>query len=187
MRARGVPALKLILMKKRSFIHLYTGSGEGKSITAFGLALRSIGHKHKVVIIQFMKGRRDIGEYAVRKRLSPEYEIHQFGRKEFIDLRNPEPVDFKLAREGLEFAKKVIKKKPDLLVLDEVNLAVAIGLLKLEDVLELLDCAQDGMTVVLTGRNAPKELIERADLVTEMREVKHPMKEGVRAREGIEY
>ncbi|MBI5253275.1 MAG: cob(I)yrinic acid a,c-diamide adenosyltransferase [Euryarchaeota archaeon] len=173
--------------KKRGNIHLYTGEGEGKTITAFGLALRALGHGHKVIIIQFMKGRRDIGEYKVKRRLSPEYEIHQFGRKEFIDLKNPEPLDFELAKKGLEFAKKALKKKPDLLILDEINLAAAFKLIKLEEVLELLNNVPENTTVVLTGRRAPKELIERADLVTEMKEIKHPMKKGVLARRGIEY
>jgi len=169
------------------YIHLYTGDGEGKSITAFGLALRAIGHGYKVIIIQFMKGRKDIGEYKIWKRLAPQYEIHQFGRKEFIDLNRPDPVDYVLARRALEFAKKAIRRRPRLLILDEINLAVSIGLVRLEDVLELLNNVPEPTTVVLTGRNAPKELIERADLVTEMREIKHPWKRGVQARRGIEY
>ncbi|MBS7607067.1 cob(I)yrinic acid a,c-diamide adenosyltransferase [Candidatus Bathyarchaeota archaeon] len=169
------------------FIHLYTGDGEGKSITAFGLALRAIGHGYKVIIIQFMKGRKDIGEYKIRKRLAPNYEIHQFGRREFIDLKNPDPIDYILARRALRFAKKAIKKKPRLLILDEINLAVSIGLIELKDVLELLSNIPKPTTVVLTGRNAPKELIERADLVTEMCEIKHPWRRGIQARKGIEY
>ncbi len=169
------------------FIHLYTGDGEGKSITAFGLALRSIGHGYKVIIVQFMKGRKDIGEYKIKRRLTPNYEIHQFGRKEFIDLKKPEPVDYELARRGLDFAKKALKMKPRLLILDEINLAVSIGLIKLSDVLDLLRDIPESTTIVLTGRNAPRELIERADLVTEMREIKHPWSMGVQARRGIEY
>lgn len=175
------------MAEKQGNIHLYTGEGEGKTITAFGLALRALGHGHKVIIIQFMKGRKNIGEYKIKRRLSPEYEIHQFGRKEFINLKNPAPVDFKLARKGLEFAKKALKKKPDLLILDEINLAAAFRLIKVEEVLKFLDSVPKNTTVVLTGRRAPKELIERADLVTEMKEIKHPMKKGVPARRGIEY
>jgi len=169
------------------FIHLYTGDGEGKSITAFGLALRAVGHGYKVIIVQFMKGRKDIGEYKVRRKLAPNYEIHQFGRREFINLKSPEPIDYILARRGLEFARKMLKKKPRLLILDEINLAVSIGLVGLSDVLALLNDVPEQTTVVLTGRNAPKELIERADLVTEMCEIKHPWKRGVQARKGIEY
>jgi len=173
--------------KKRGYIHLYTGDGEGKTITAFGLALRAVGHGYKVIIIQFMKGRKDIGEYKIRERLQPEYEIHQFGREEFVDLKNPDPIDIELAQKGLEFAREALKKKPRLLILDEINLAVAVGLVKLEEVLELLDEVPEETVVVLTGRNAPKELIEKADLVTFMKDVKHPMKKGVPARRGIEY
>ena len=169
------------------FIHLYTGNGEGKSITAFGLALRAIGHGYKVIIIQFMKGRKDIGEYKIWKRLAPNYEIHQFGRKEFINLKRPNPIDYVLAKRALVFAKKALRRKPRLLILDEINLAVSIGLIRLDEVLELLREIPEPTTVVLTGRNAPKELIERADLVTEMHEIKHPLKRGIQARRGIEY
>ncbi|MCS7120846.1 MAG: cob(I)yrinic acid a,c-diamide adenosyltransferase [Candidatus Bathyarchaeota archaeon] len=172
---------------RRGLIHLYTGDGEGKSITAFGLALRSVGHGYKVIIIQFMKGRKDIGEYKIKDRLSPEYEIYQFGRKGFVDLKNPLPIDRKLANEGLAFAKEALKRKPHLLILDEINLAVAAGLIRVEDVLSLLDSVPPSTTVVLTGRMAPKELVDRADLVTEMREIRHPMRKGVPARRGIEY
>jgi len=169
------------------FIHLYTGNGEGKSITAFGLALRAVGHGYKVIIVQFMKGRKDIGEYKIKDRLTPNYVIRQFGREEFIDLRSPEPVDYVLARRAINFAKKVINEKPRLLILDEINLAVSIGLVHLDEVLDLLSSIPESTTVVLTGRNAPKELIDVADLVTEMREIKHPWKRGVQARKGIEY
>jgi cob(I)alamin adenosyltransferase len=173
--------------RKKGFVHLYTGEGEGETLTAFGSALRAIGHGYKVIIIQFMKGRKNIGEYKVRTRLSPEYEIHQFGRKEFLDLKNPEPIDIELAQKGLAFAREALKRKPKLLILDEINLAVAFGLLKLEDVLELLDDVPPSTVAILTGRRAPKELIERADLASEILEIKHPMKMGVPARRGIEY
>ncbi len=173
--------------RKRGFIHLYTGDGEGKTLTAFGLALRAVGHGYKVIIIQFMKGRKDIGEYKIKDRLQPEYEIYQFGREEFIDLKNPEPIDYELARKALEFAKEALKKRPRVLVLDEINLATAIGLVKVEDVLELLKDIPEETVVVLTGRKAPKELIEIADLVTEMKDIKHPHRAGVEARRGIEY
>lgn len=173
--------------KNRGYVHLYTGKGEGKSITAFGLALRAVGHGHKVVIVQFMKGRKGTGEYRIRKRLSPEYEIHQFGRKEFVNLETPDPIDIRLAKKGLAFAKKALKQKPQLLILDEINLAVAIGLLKLKDILNVLENIPSSTVVVLTGRNAPQELIDRADLVAECCEIKHPMRKGVPARKGIEY
>jgi len=169
------------------FVHLYTGGGEGKSVTAFGRALRAVGHGYKAIIIQFMKGRKNIGEYKIRKRLAPEYEIYQFGRKEFVDLKNPDLIDIELAHKGLAFARKALKRRPKLLVLDEINLAAAIGLVKVEEVLDLLRDIPPSTVVILTGRCAPKEFINRADLVSEMHEVKHPMKRGIIAQKGIEY
>lgn len=174
-------------MKKRGFIHLYTGEGEGKTTNALGLALRAVGHGYKAIIVQFMKGRKNVGEYKVKEKLGRNYEIHQFGRRKFIDLYNPEPEDVARAEEAVDFAVKQLKKKPKLLVLDEINLAAAFKLIKVENVLEMLDKIPSETTVVLTGRRAPKELIDKADLVTEMVEVKHPMMEGVPARKGIEY
>lgn len=168
-------------------IHLYTGEGEGKTTTALGLALRAVGHGYKIIIIQFMKGRKNTGEYLIKERLAPEYEIYQFGKQEFVNLENPSEEDKKLAQEGLEFARKSLRKKPRLLILDEINLAIAIGLIELRAVLELLEEIPNETVVVLTGRRAPKELIKVADLVTEMREIKHPMKHGIVARRGIEF
>jgi len=168
-------------------IHLYTGSGECKTTNALGLALRAVGHGKKVIVIQFMKGRKDIGEYKIRKRLYPEYEIHQFGRKEFVNLKNPKKIDYVLAQKGLNFAKKALKKRPDLLILEEINLAVAIGLLKLNDVIGFLKSIPKGTVVVLTGRRAHKKLIEISDLVTVMQDIKHPFRKGIIARKGIEY
>lgn len=174
-------------MRERGFVHLYTGEGEGKTTNALGLALRAVGHGYKVIIVQFMKGRKNVGEYKVRERLGPEYEIYQFGRRKFIDLYNPEPEDVARAQEALKFAREQLRRKPKLLILDEINLAAAFKLVRVEDILELLDEVPPGTTVVLTGRRAPRELVERADLVTEMLEGKHPMAEGVPARKGIEY
>lgn len=152
------------------------------------MAVRAAGHGFKVIIIQFMKGRGEmIGEYNAQKKLKPELEVYQFGRHGFIDTEKPKAEDYAMAREGLTFAKEMLKKKPKLLILDELNLAVHIGLLPLEDVLELLEITPLETTVILTGRYAPQELMETADLVTEMRMVKHPYDKGKIARKGIEY
>ncbi|AKB52614.1 Cob(I)alamin adenosyltransferase [Methanosarcina barkeri str. Wiesmoor] len=171
----------------KGLVYLYTGEGEGKTTNAFGLALRAVGHGYSVIIIQFMKGRKYIGEYKIKDRLAPEYEIYQFGREDFIDFKNPMPLDYELAEKGLEFAKKALKRKPRLLILDEINLAAHFGIVKTEDLLKLLDDIPEETTVVLTGRRAPRKLIERADLVTEMRLIKHPFEKNVPAREGLEY
>jgi len=168
------------------YIYLYTGTGGGKTTNALGLALRSIGHKRKVVIIQFLKWWKNTGEYKIMKRLSPYYEIYLFGRKGWKGLGTLGEKDKKLAKEGLKFAEKVLKeKKPHLLVLDEVNLAVHCKLLDVDEVIKFLDKIPKKTDVVLTGRYAPKELIEKADFVNEVVGVKHP-KELVLTR-GIQY
>lgn len=168
-------------------VYVYTGEGEGKTTNALGLALRAVGHGYRVIIIQFMKGRKYIGEYKIKDRLAPEYEIHQFGREEFIDFKNPVPLDYELAEKGLEFAKEALRRKPRVLVLDEINLAAHFGIVKTIDILKLLENIPEETTVILTGRRAPDELIERADLVTEMKFIKHPFEKKVLAREGLEY
>lgn len=168
-------------------VYIYTGEGEGKTTNALGLALRAVGHGYRVIIIQFMKGRKYIGEYKVKERLAPEYEIHQFGREEFIDFRNPMPLDYELAEKGLEFAKEALRRKPRILVMDEINLAAHFGIVKTEDILKLLEDIPEETTVVLTGRRAPEKLVERADLVTEMKFIKHPFEKNVLAREGVEF
>lgn len=151
-------------------ILLYTGTGGGKTMIAVGLGVRAVGHGKKVLMVQFMKGRKDIGEFMAQKHL-PGFEIVQFGRKEFVDLKNPSKEDMELAKKGLEYVRN-LKKMPDLLILDEINLACTVGLLKIRDVIEVLDKIPEKTTVVLTGRYAPKELIEKADLVTEIKDVK---------------
>ena len=175
-------------MAKKPIVYLYTGTGAGKTVSSLGLALRSLGHDHKVIMIQFMKGRKDTGEYLAQKKLAPNYEVHQFGRPEFINLKNPDPADIELAHKGLEFARKIAKeKKPNLLILDEINLAVAIGLLKLEDVLQFLDEAPHETKIVITGRFAHEKLVGRADFATEIRQIKRPDLSVVGPYEGIEY
>lgn len=168
-------------------VYLWTGEGAGKTTSALGVALRSIGWNHKVVVIQFMKGWKNIGEYKIKKRLGKNYEIHQFGRKAFINLKKPAKDDIEIANKGLEFAEKVLAKKPDLLILDEINLAAAIGLVPRKKVLKLIEKANPKTTIYMTGRYAPKEFIERADFATEIKQIKHPMQKKMLAKKGIEY
>jgi len=168
------------------YIYLYTGSGAGKTANALGLALRSVGHKHKVVIIQFLKWWKNTGEYKIRKKLEPYYEIYQFGRKGWHGLSNLGEQDRELAREALKFTEKTVKeKKPHLLILDEINLALHCNLLSLKEVLEFLNRIPEKTNVVLTGRFAPKELVKRADFVNEIIAIKYP-KEMVTTK-GIQY
>jgi cob(I)alamin adenosyltransferase len=181
------------------YIYLYTGTGGGKTANALGLALRSVGHGKQVVIIQFFKWRKDIGEYMIRNKLAPFYEIHQFGRpvwlgkekkiQEFgadkFEVESVKNIDKELARKGLDFANEVLKKKPHLLILDEINLAVHWSLLDVKDVLELLDGVPNETTVVMTGRYARQELIDRADFVNVIQDTKMP--KAFKLTEGIQY
>jgi cob(I)alamin adenosyltransferase len=173
-------------MTKMGFVYVYTGTGAGKTTNALGLALRSIGHKRKVIIIQFLKWWKNTGEYKVQKMLDPYYEIYQFGRRGWIGLGNLGEEDKMLAHKALRFAERIAgEKKPDLLVLDEVNLALYCDLLDAREVLRFLDKIPKKTDVVLTGRYAPNELLTRADFVNEIVDVKHP-KEMITTK-GIQY
>lgn len=167
------------------YIYVYTGTGAGKTTNALGLALRSIGHGHKVVIIQFMKWWKKTGEYKARKLL-PNYEIYQFGRKGWIGLKKLTEEDKKMAVKGLKFAKKITKKKkPHLLILDEINLALYCKLLDVNEVIDFLNKIPKRTDVILVGRYAPKKLIQRADFVNEIVDRKHPKK--IPTTKGIQY
>jgi cob(I)alamin adenosyltransferase len=162
-------------MTRMGYLYLYSGTGAGKTTNALGLALRSVGHRHKVIIIQFMKWWKNTGEFKIQKMLAPYYEIYQFGRKGWIGLGNLNDADKKLAEKALKFAEKIInEKKPSLLVLDEINLALYCQLLDVREVIDFLNRIPKNIDVVLTGRFAPQELIERADFVNEVKEVKSP-------------
>ncbi|MEM3028698.1 MAG: cob(I)yrinic acid a,c-diamide adenosyltransferase [Thermoproteota archaeon] len=155
-------------------VFLYTGTGAGKTTNAIGLAIRAVGHGLKVVIIQFMKGWRNTGEYLIAERLQPEYEIHLAGGEGWVDLRNPSEEDREMARRGLSLAREKLKEKPALLVLDEIALAAFIGLVPVGEVLNLLDELPEETDVVLTGRYTPPELVNRADFVNLVVEAKSP-------------
>ncbi len=170
---------------ERGTVYLYTGEGGGKTTNALGLALRCVGHGRKVVIIQFLKWWKNTGEYKIREKLSPEYQIRQFGRRGWKGLGNLDERDRELTRKGIDFAKKVVKEKPHLLILDEINLALDCKLIAVNDVIEFLKTVLKETTVVLTGRRAPKELIEFADFVNEVVDVKHP--EAIPTAKGIQY
>lgn len=171
----------------RGYIQVYTGNGKGKTTAALGLAVRAAGHGLHTVIVQFMKGWIDYGELEGARMLAPCVEIIQAGRDTFVNRKNPDPEDVRLAREGWQTAKGIILDgKADIVVLDEINCAMDFGLLPVEEVLDVLRNKPDGMELVLTGRGAPPAIVEIADLVTEMREVKHYYAKGVDARVGVE-
>ena len=170
---------------RKKMIHVYTGNGGGKTTAALGIAMRSLGHGHKVVMIQFMKGRKNIGEYKIQNRLKS-FRVYQFGRKELIrPITNLKNADYALAKKGLKCIEQVLdKEKPYLLILDEVNLAAAIGLLEPKDVLKALEKANGRTYIIMTGRKAPREFIEKATIVTEVNDTK---RKSISARKGIEY
>lgn len=171
----------------KGYIQVYTGNGKGKTTAALGLAVRAAGHGLRTVIVQFMKGWIDYGELKGVAMMSPFVEIHQAGRETFVNRKNPDPEDIRLAREGWELAKAVILGgKADLVVLDEINCAADFGLISAGDVIEVLRRKPEGMEIIMTGRGAPAEFVEIADLVTEMREIKHYYAKGVDARVGVE-
>lgn len=171
---------------ERGYIQVYTGNGKGKTTASLGLGLRASGDGCRVIMIQFMKGRRYSEIDSVG--FLPGFTIEQYGRDEFVSKEEPEMVDIELAKRGLERAKEVISKgEHDLVILDEINVAIDFGLVKVDDVLQLAVNKPVGMELILTGRYAPQELIDIADLVTEMREVKHFYQKGVAARKGIEF
>ena len=171
----------------QGYIQVYTGNGKGKTTAALGLAVRAAGHGLHTVIGQFMKGWIDYGELQGARMLAPYVEIHQAGRDTFVNRKNPDPEDIRLALDGWRLAKGILLDgKADILVLDEINCAMDFGLIPCEEVVEVLRNKPAGMEVVLTGRGAPAAVIEIADLVTEMKEVKHYYAKGVDARVGVE-
>jgi len=172
---------------EKGLIQVYTGNGKGKTTAALGLALRAVGHGLKVFIIQFMKGNINYGELEAAKKLSPYLTIKQTGRETFVSKDLPDPIDVKLAKEGFTLAEEVIQNGAyDIVILDEINVAIDYGLIPLSQIISLLDKKPPGVELILTGRNAPPEIIEKADLVTEMVEKKHYYKKGIKVRNGIE-
>jgi cob(I)alamin adenosyltransferase len=190
-----------------ALVQLYTGDGKGKTTAALGLALRAAGHGFKVRIIQFMKGATYYGELYSVEKLAPEVEIYQFGRgcriqdsiKEglakcdncmecFVTKGSVTRTDLELAAEAYVLALKTLKHaQADIVILDELTNAIFFDLLTVEDCLKLIRARAEGVEVVITGRDAPAELVAEADLVTEMKMIKHPFKKGITARRGIEY
>lgn len=172
---------------EKGLVQVYTGNGKGKSSAAFGLALRAIGRGLKVYIIQFIKGGFDYGELYLVDKL-PNLTLKAFGRGKFVTAKPPEKEDIKLAEEAFQLAKEVVESgEYDIVILDEINVALNLKLISLEKVLELIKRKPKHVELVLTGRYAPSQIIENADLVTEMKEVKHPFNKGYEARKGIEY
>ncbi len=171
---------------EKGLVMVYTGDGKGKTTAALGLALRCSGHGGRVMVVQFMKG-RTYGELKAAKLL-PGLEILMAGRDVFVNKKNPEKIDVEMAREGFDRAAKYVNSgEYRMVILDEMNVALDYGLIDIKPVLQLIKKRPPGVDLVFTGRNAPEALMEAADLVSEVREIKHHYREGVAARAGIEY
>ena len=169
----------------KGYVQVYTGDGKGKTTAAIGLAIRAVGAGLKVFIGQFVKG-MEYSELKSLEKFSSLLKVKQYGRAKFVHNK-PAEEDFAAARSGYEEIKNIIKSgQYDLVILDEANIAVYFKLLSVEDLLALIDEKPDSVELVFTGRNADQRLIDKSDLVTEMKEIKHYFYEGISAREGIE-
>ncbi len=169
---------------RKGYVQVYTGNGKGKTTAALGLALRAAGAGLKVFIAQFIKGER-CSEHLALERLGEAITYRQYGRG--LIRSTPAQEDIAAAREGMREADEAVRSGSyDVVILDEVNVAVFLGLIGVEEVLGLIRGKPPAVELVLTGRNAHDAVMEEADLVTEMREIKHYYEKGVQARRGIE-
>ncbi|MCH8286592.1 cob(I)yrinic acid a,c-diamide adenosyltransferase [candidate division KSB1 bacterium] len=176
--------------RSTGLIIVYTGNGKGKTSAALGSVIRASGYGWKIFILQFVKGSWHYGEIDGIKVFEPDVVMEQMGKGfyKIMDDNLPEEDHKKAAKHGLERAREKMQSGDyKLVILDEINYAIDLGLLPLEDVVELLKQKPGKLNVILTGRNARKEIIDLADLVTEMKEIKHPFQKGLKARKGIDF
>jgi cob(I)alamin adenosyltransferase len=169
---------------------VYTGKGKGKTTAALGIVLRSVGHGYKVGMIQFIKGEWYYGELSSSKRLEPEFEMIVAGKGfvGIIDDDHPIEDHQKAAQEAFALAEERLSSEIyDVMILDEINYAVKLNLISVQNVLDIIKKKPKKTTLVLTGNYAPAEVIAIADLVTEMKEIKHPYRFGIKAKKGIDY
>jgi cob(I)alamin adenosyltransferase len=173
--------------ESKGLVLIFTGNGKGKTSASMGVALRALGHGERVHIVYFMKGARPDGEQLAIAKL-PNVAFSRFGLQRFVDPNNITPEDKEEAKKSLAAAREaVLSGNYNLVILDEINIAAAWKLVEVEAVIELIDNKPADVDVILTGRHADQKLIERADLVTEMKEIKHPYAGGTSARQGIDY
>jgi cob(I)alamin adenosyltransferase len=172
---------------KLGLVQIFTGDGKGKTTAALGTAIRASGQGLKICIIFFMKGDYPYGERNILRDM-PGITVLSFGHETFVDPQNVQPYQVEEAEKAFMAARKeLISGKYDLVILDEINVAVLFNLIKLDDVLKLIDDKPPNTELILTGRRADVKLVEKADLVTEMLKIKHPYDQGIPARKGIEY
>ncbi|MCV0410622.1 cob(I)yrinic acid a,c-diamide adenosyltransferase [Nitrosopumilus sp.] len=169
---------------------VYTGKGKGKTTAALGIALRAVGYEKRICMIQFIKGSWHYGEMDSSKRLEPEFEMVAVGKGfvGIIDDKSSKEEHKEIANEAIKISNEKIQSgKYDIVILDEINYAVNLGLIPVNDVLNLIKSKPQEVDLVLTGNYAKDEVINLADLVTEMREIKHPFQKGIKAKKGIDF
>ena len=175
----------MIQEQRLGLIHIYTGKGKGKTTAALGLCLRAAGHNFRIAVIQFMKI-WNYGEIKSLKKLG--IDLFRYGTKDFVDPKNLRPIDLDQAGQAMGKAYELFQKGAyDIMILDEITVAIDFNLISLKKVVDLLEKKPDNLELILTGYTCPDELIERADLVSRIEEVKHPYSKGIEARKGIEY
>ncbi|MEK7242289.1 MAG: cob(I)yrinic acid a,c-diamide adenosyltransferase [Planctomycetota bacterium] len=173
-------------MQRRGTVQVYTGEGKGKTTAALGQALRAVGHGWKVIVIQFLKARQGVGEVAVARNI-PNLHILQFGSGHFV-CNKPTQEDHALAQQAWQTAREsTLSGRYDMVILDEINVTIHYKMIAVQEVLKLVEERPPHVELILTGRYAHPRLLEVADLVSEIKAVKHPYTSGVKAREGIEY
>ena len=177
-------------MEEDGLTIVYTGKGKGKTTAALGIALRASGYEKKICMIQFIKGSWHYGEMDSSKRLEPEFEMIPAGKGfvGIIDDTSPKEDHEKIAKEAIQMSNEKIQSgNYDIVILDEINYAVNLGLISVDDVLNLIKSKPKKLDLVLTGNHVRDEVIEKADLVTEMKEIKHPFQQGIKAKKGIDF
>ena len=182
--------VRISIMGEDGLVIVYTGGGKGKTTAALGMALRAVGYGHKVCMIQFIKGSWHYGEMDSSKKLAPEFELVAIGKGfvGILDDTSPKEDHEKYAEEAIKVCKdKILSEKYDLIILDEINYAVNLGLINIKSVMDLIKLKPKKLDLVLTGNHAKEEILKLADLVTEMKEIKHPFQSGIKAKKGIDF
>ena len=177
-------------MSEKGLVIVYTGNGKGKTTAALGLAIRAVGYDHKVCMLQFIKGSWHYGEMDSSKKLEPNFELIAVGKGfvGILDDNSPREEHEKYAAEAVRICReKIFSEKYDVIILDEVNYAITLGLIDVQEIIKIIKEKPSDLDLVLTGRDVKEEIVELADLVTEMKEIKHPFKSGIKAKKGIDF
>ena len=175
--------------ERRGLTIVYTGNGKGKTTAALGMVVRAMGYDWKVLMVQFIKGDWMYGELEGYKKLAPNFELKRMGKGFVRIMGDKKPIEdhIEAAKTALKYVKNNMVNDYDIVILDEVNVAIKEELLTVEEVLDVVQNKPAYLNIILTGRNAPEKIIDIADLVTEMTEIKHPFKQGILAQPGVDY